>query len=205
MSQAQTLRSPLPPSRRVTYAEFLDGDWGTAHVEWVNGEVVMMAPVTGEHDDICIFLLSVLNPFVQAHRLGVVRKEPFQMKTGSDLPGRSPDVMFVATDRLSLLRKTFLDGPADLAVEVVSTASITVDRVDKFDEYARGGVREYWLIDPLRKQADFYRRGDDGLFRPIPPVDGVVHSTVLPGLWLKVDWLWDRPGVISVLKHWKLV
>ena len=48
MSQAQTFPSPpSPPPPRVTFEEFLAGDWGSQHVEWDDGAVVMMSPVTG--------------------------------------------------------------------------------------------------------------------------------------------------------------
>jgi Uma2 family endonuclease len=205
MSQAELLNPLIDPSRKVSYEQFLNGDWGTHHVEWVKGEVVMMAPVSGEHDDITVFLLSIINPFVQAKRLGMVRKEPFQMKTGPDLPGRSPDIIFVAQQNVPKLRKTFLEGPADLVVEVVSPGTEGTDRGDKFSEYEQGGVKEYWLIDPLRKQADFYQRGDEGIFHLMPVEGNIMRSQVLAGLWLNVTWLWDRPDVIGVLKEWGLI
>jgi Uma2 family endonuclease len=147
-----------------------------------------------------------LNVFVQTKRLGVIRKEPFQMKPSADLPGRSPDVMFVASANVPKLRPLYLDGPADVAVEIVSPTSVAVDRGEKFDEYEQGGVREYWLIDPLRKQAEFYQRGEDGLFRLIPiGADGAFRSATIPGLWLKVAWLWDRPDVLEVFREWGVV
>jgi Uma2 family endonuclease len=206
MSQTQVLDPIAPqPRRKVTYEEFLQGDWGTHHVEWVNGEVVMMAAVSGEHDDICVFLLSVMNPYVQAKKLGIMRNEPFQMKTGPDLPGRAPDLMFIANENTHRLQKLHLEGPADLVVEVISPGTVGIDRGDKFTEYELGGVKEYWLVDPLRKQAEFYQRGDDGIFRLMPIETGVFKSAVLNGLWLKVEWLWHRPEVLTVLKEWELI
>jgi Uma2 family endonuclease len=46
--------------------------------------------------------------------------------------------------------------PADLAVEIVPTESRLRDRGQKLAEYEMGGVREYWIIDPERRQAAFY-------------------------------------------------
>ena len=206
MSQTQLLDPVSPqPRRKVTYEEFLQGDWGTHHVEWVDGEVVMMAAVSDEHTHVTRFLLSIIGIFVETRKLGAVMHEPFQMKTGPGLPGRSPDILFVANANLSRLHKMYLEGPADLIVEVISPGSVGMDRGDKFTEYEQGGVKEYWLIDPLRKQAEFYQRGDDGIFRLMPIQAGVFNSAVLDGLWLNVEWLWDRPPVLSVLKEWRLV
>ena len=50
-----------------------------------------------------------------------------------------------------------MEGGPSLVVEIVSPGSATIDRVDKFREYERAGVGEYWIIDPRhqKQQADF--------------------------------------------------
>lgn len=193
--------------RRMSYAQFLKHEFGDTAVESVNGEVVAIAEVTDEHSDIQIFLLTIVGAFVEGYDLGKLRIAAFQMKTGPNLPGRSPDILFVARRNLPRLKKTHLQGPADLVVEIISPGSQAVDRGDKYYEYEAGGVREYWLIDPKRKQAEFYVRGRDRHYHLAPVEDGIFHSTVLKGFWLKVDWLWQnpRPSVLAVLKEWKLI
>ena len=194
-----------PPPRRMTYQEFLRSDYVWA--EWVDGEVVELSPASRRHQSVATWLVSLLLPFVESRRLGVVLSAPFQMKTGPALPGREPDVIFVASERLGLLQENHLAGPADLAVEVVNPDSVTRDREQKFREYEEGGVREYWLIDPLRQQAGFYVL-EGGAYRPLPIGEkGIVRSHVLEGLWLKVDWLWQDPlpPVLTVLRAWGLV
>jgi Uma2 family endonuclease len=71
-----------------------------------------------------------------------------------------------------------------------------------------GGVREYWPIDPQRRQAEFYQLGEDGIYRLVPPDEsGVYRSAVLAGLWLKVDWPWHepRPTLLSICRKSGLV
>lgn len=201
-------RTPINESRpRMSYTRFLEWENGNPHVEWVNGEVVPMAPVSNEHTDEQVFLLTILSMFVDAHDLGKVRIEPFQMKTGPQLPGRAPDILFVSKKNISRLKKNHLEGPADLVVEIISPGSQSIDRGDKYYEYEAGGVREYWLIDPIRKKAEFYQLGRDGLYHLAPTENGIFHSAVLKGLWLKVAWLWKkpRPSVLAVQKEWKLI
>jgi len=68
-------------------------------------------------------------------------------------------------------------------------------------------VREYWVIDPVSKEADFYQLGEDGGFHLMPVSDdGIFRSQGLQGLWLKVDWLWQDPlpPLLGVLKEWGL-
>jgi Uma2 family endonuclease len=199
--------SPGEKSRpRMSYAKFLVSDEIDPHTEWVNGAVVPIAPVSDAHCDQQVFLLAILGILVDAHDLGKLRMEPFQMKTGPNLPGRAPDILFVAKKNVSRLKKNHLEGPADLVVEIISPGSKSIDRGDKYYEYEAGGVKEYWLIDPLRKQAEFYLLGRDRRYQLAPTKDGVFHSVVLKGLWLEVAWLWKnpRPSVLAVAKQWKL-
>jgi len=209
--EVQTEPRPAPTETSagtMTYEEFLNWPGDNHHVEWVNGRTVFMSPVTKPHEIIRRFLYTLMNFFAEAHRLGQVYSEPFQMKTGPDLPGRAPDVFFVANENLSRVKRLNLEGPADLVVEIISPGSRATDRGDKFYEYEQGGVPEYWLLDPERQQAEFYLRGQDGIYRVAPlGSDGIYRSKVLAGLWLKVEWLWQPlpPPMMSVLREWKLV
>lgn len=204
----QRAPSPTPPPPSMTFDEFLTWLDEETWAEWVDGEVIIMSPVEEEHQSLGGFLLALLRFFADMKDTGVVLYEPFLMKTGPDLPARSPDILFLERANVTRLQRTYLDGPADLVVEIVSPESRTRDRGDKFYEYEQGGVREYWLIDPQRKQAEFDLRGEDGIFRPASiGDDGIFRSRVLDGLWLKVEWLWQRPlpTVPSVLKEWGLI
>ena len=197
-----------PPPGKMTYEQFLDWMHEDTHAEWVNAEVVFITPVSIDHNNLSGFLLVLIRHFVEAYQSGMVLFEPSQMKTGPDLPSRSPDIIFVAKEHLSRLKKTHLEGPADLVVEIISPESRARDRGEKFCEYEQGGVREYWLIDPIRKQAEFYHLGKDGIYRVMPISDnGLFRSAVLEGLWLKVEWLWQEPlpPLLSVLKEWRLI
>ena len=84
MTQLKTPTPRRPRRPRMTYEQFLQWDGHNQHVEWVNGEVVEMPPVSGPHNLVGHFLLHLLDLFVQAHRLGEIRSDPFQMKTEFD-------------------------------------------------------------------------------------------------------------------------
>lgn len=187
------MAAPDPPAKRkMTYEEFLAWADEDTLAEWVDGEVVMSSPASSAHQNIVVFLSTVIDMFVRQRELGVTLLAPFQMKLPDS--GREPDLIFVAAQHMERLRNTYLDGPADLAIEVLSPESASRDRGEKFYEYARGGVPEYWLIDPVRKWAEFYRLGEFGLYEPIfSGREGIFHSEVLPGFWLRVEWLWQEP------------
>jgi Uma2 family endonuclease len=194
-----------PPKRYISFEDFLAHGPET-HAEWVNGEVITMSPPMENHQDVSRMLSALLSHFVEDHDAGRILPAPFLMKTGPGLPGREPDILFITTEHLDRIKRTHLEGPADLAVEIISPESRGRDRGDKFYEYEQGGVREYWLLDPERRQAEFHALGDDGIYRPIPVGDdGVFRSHVPPGLWLRPEWFWQRPlpSLRSVLAEWE--
>jgi Uma2 family endonuclease len=103
--------------------------------------------------------------------------------------------MFVTRDHLDQIKPTYLDGPADLVVEVISPDSVGRDRGDKFVEYEQAGIPEYWLIDPDREQAEFYELGLDGRYRlALGGRSGTYRSQALQGFPLNLEWLWQDPS-----------
>ena len=169
-----------PQRRRMTYEEFLAWADEDTLAEWVDGEIVMTSPASRQHQAIGSFLEKVMGIYVEHQDLGMVLRAPFQMRLAHS--GREPDLIFVATANLHRLQATHLDGPADLVVEIVSPESVGRDRGDKFYEYETGGVREYWLLDPERRWAEFYRLGEDTLYQvAFSGREGVSRSEALPG------------------------
>jgi Uma2 family endonuclease len=162
------------------------------HAEWIEGNVVRMSPVTRTHSLLSLYLSNLLRAYLSDSGEGELYAEPFVMR----LPGisaREPDLQVVLKQHNARIRETYVDGPADLVIEIVSPESDTRDRVEKFSEYERGGVSEYWIIDPLHREALFYGRGQDGLFhRSSLAAGGVYTSVVLPRLQLATAVLWNE-------------
>jgi len=199
----EVLVAPAKP-RRMTYEEFLAWADEDTLAEWVDGEVVMYSPASEPHQRIAGFLLTVMRVFVEQRGLGRVVNAPFQMKLQRS--GREPDLLFVAKEHLERLKETYVEGPADLAVEIVSPESAGRDRGDKFYEYEAGGVSEYWLIDPQTERAEFYQLTAGGRYQQVlPDAEGTYRSKVLPGLWLRVEWLWQGPLPDTEMIIWEIL
>jgi Uma2 family endonuclease len=186
----QQIMETLERPPRLTYEEFLDWADEDTLAEWVNGEVIMTSPASNRHQDLTRFLTTVLGTFVEVHDLGTIRPVPFQMKLEH---GREPDLLFVAQEHMSRLRRSYLAGPADLVIEILSPESAGRDRGEKFYEYAQGGVPEYWLIDPETRWAEFYHLVEGRHRLAFEGRAGEYHAVVLPGFWLRVEWLWQEP------------
>lgn len=194
----EAFRQSLSP-RKMSYEEFLAWADEDTYAEWVRGEVIMTSPASNLHQKVSLFLASLLNDFVEADRLGEIRTAPFQMKLEES--GREPDVLFMAEEHFDRLKSTYLDGPADLVIEIISPESGQRDRGEKFYEYEAAGIPEYWLIDPQRRQAEFYQLAPAGYYQTVLPEQGVYRSKVLPGFWLRVNWLWQPPRVLEACKE----
>ncbi|MBV8780011.1 MAG: Uma2 family endonuclease [Phycisphaerae bacterium] len=205
-------RSSIRPSSakprrtmRMSYDEFLQTDFDHNHFEWVDGRVVERAPVESNHDAISGFLFRILSDWLDENGGGRITMDPFQMRLAGRPSGRAPDLQIILPRSLPRLKKMYMDGPADVVIEIISTGSRSTDRRTKFAEYEQAGVPEYWLIDPLRKQAEFYVH-EKGRFIPaeLDEKTGRFHSRMLRGVWLDVEWLWDLPSKAEILKKWKV-
>jgi Uma2 family endonuclease len=188
---------------RVTFEEYLA--MGDEAGEWIDGEVIQMAASSYFHEELFGFLFNVLRSYTQKHSLGKVLGSRFAMRLELLRRGREPDILFVATENIAKIKPTFLDGGADVAVEIVSPESFGRDRGEKFLEYEAAGIKEYWLIDYERKQAEFYRLDANGRYQLSPIENGIYQSEIVRDFWLKVEWLWTLPNELEVLKELKVI
>jgi Uma2 family endonuclease len=180
----------------MTYEEFLARVDEGVHAEWVNGEAIVFMPPKRVHQRLILLLSHLLANYARRFNLGEVLTAPFEMLILSGTSSREPDVLFVSREHADRLTEERVVGLADLVVEVISESSLSRDRTEKFYEYQEAGVREYLMIDPRpgKERVDFSHLNAQGKYDPIAPdADGRYHSTVLPGFWLRPDWLWQDP------------
>ncbi len=194
----------------VTIPESLSEDefqsWAMQHesrVEWVNGKVVVMAPASRKHVQLTGWIQSLLLIVVQQQQLGEVLGPEFMVRLRKgEKSRRVPDVLFVTSARKSLLKRTYLDGAPDLAIEVVSPDSVARDWREKYLAYEAAGVREYWVIDPLSRLMEVYALKRKKFQVVAPATDGTVASAVVPQFRIRPSWLWNDalPSVLDTLR-----
>jgi Uma2 family endonuclease len=189
---------PPPSLPRLTWEEYLVWAEDHPHSEWVDGEVIEFMATTGRHSLIVVFLFQLIGTYVRLQRLGLVFGDPYAIFTRDGRESRQPDVGVLLTANAHRFdpRREYLDGPADLVVEVVSKSSATRDREDKLDAYAAAGIPEYWIFEGRddRQGVELYVRDAKATYdRVHPDADGRLHSTILPGFWLKPAWLAEDP------------
>jgi Uma2 family endonuclease len=179
------------PGRRLSEREFDEWVEESTRAEWVDGEVVLMPPVSLDHDDAVWWLRSLVTLFVTNRELGSVHGPEVLVRFKKIRRKRLPDIAFVASGRADILKKKVIDGAPDLIIEAVSTDSIERDWIDKYDDYERAGVREYWVVDRLADRLECYKLGPDGRYRATRMREDRVPSSVLRGFYLRPSWLLD--------------
>lgn len=95
-----------------------------------------------------------------------------------------PDIVFFRAERRHLLRPDVVVRNApDIAVEVLSPSTAATDRGRKMRMFARYGVREYWIVDPLLERIEVHTL-EAGAYRQaqVASGDDIVRSVLLPDL-----------------------
>lgn len=181
---------------KMSYDDYIISVDEDAHAEWVNGEVIFFMPPKTIHQRIVRFFADLLSMYAQLLNAGEVLSAPFEMRVTPESNAREPDILFVANEHRDRLTELRLEGPADLVVEIISKESVGRDRGDKFYEYEEAGVPEYWIVDPRpgKQRVDVWTLSAEGQYQPIVPDEqGRYRSQVLPGFWLRADWLTQEP------------
>lgn len=190
----------------MSFEEYLEAYDGV-HAEWVEGRVFVMSPGNEPHGRLSRFLAAIIQYWADVHGVAgetYVNAYPVRL---NEQTAREPDVFFLLNEHADRAHATFVEGAADLVVEVVSPSTRAVDRGVKYYEYEQAGVPEYWLVDPLRERVEAYRLGEGGVYEPValgePPV--LRSEVALPGMWIPAEWLWRNPlpRMPEVFEEWR--
>ena len=138
------------------------------------------------HQCISANLTTILHRHVRPARLGLVFAAPCDVVL-SEKDVVQPDLLFVAEARKSIVKGRGIFGAPDLVVEILSPATRQRDTTEKYDLYARYGVREYWVIDPGNRTVDLWTSAERPLDRRVVVAGGSeAGSEVLPGLAVRL-------------------
>ena len=93
-----------------------------------------------------------------------------------------PDIVIVRNGRPGVLQGRWVEGPPDIAVEILSTDR-NRDLVRKRQIYAEAGIREYWPIDPRNDTVtQLELRDGEYVERAVLGADDTLTTPLLPGL-----------------------
>ncbi|HEY0009235.1 MAG TPA: Uma2 family endonuclease [Tepidisphaeraceae bacterium] len=163
------------------------------HGELVRGRIIEMAPAGSDHGDIALTLGSLVHVFVREHKLGrtYAAETGFILALNPDTV-RAPDVAFVSAARVDQLRagSGFLNGPPDLAVEVLSPSNSAAEMLEKVSDYLKAGTKLVWIVNPTRRTITVHDVGKQDV-DVLAETDTLTAEGVLPGFAVRVATIFE--------------
>jgi Uma2 family endonuclease len=181
-----------PESGAWTYEDLLRLPDDGKRYEIIEGMLYEMPSPLLAHAQVIANLIAALLPVVA--RLG---GRWFTAPLDVFIPGGNPvqpDVIVILPDGAARTVRRGVQGPPDLAIEVLSPSNRGHDRLTKRALYARAGVREYWIVDPENRSIDiltlhldaFHRiqtaSAADRLESPLLPSLSIAAADIFAGL-----------------------
>jgi len=175
---------------RLTYDDFLlFPDDGLRH-EIIDGEHYVTPSPNLRHQALLGRLYFDIESYLRQHAgNGRVFMAPLDVVfTKWDVV--EPDLLYVASDRADILTEKNVQGSPSLVVEILSPGTRRRDEGVKRRLFERGGVREYWLVDPERDRVTVFLRQEDGGFPRTAELfrehADVLTTPLMPGLAIRL-------------------
>jgi Uma2 family endonuclease len=160
--------------------------------ELVDGSLTEDEMTDWIHDAVVLFLAGELRAWARP-RGGFVGGSDVKFAV-AQARGRKADLSVYLPGTRRPPARGVIRVPPGIMVEVVSPRPRDArrDRVEKLDEYARFGVRYYWVVDPQLRSMEVFELGDDGRYvRAIGALSGRLDNVPgCPQLVLDLDALW---------------
>ncbi len=182
--------------RKWTYDDLLELPEDGKRHEIIDGEHFVMSSPVRRHQAILGRLhLAFGNFLANRPALGQVYLSPFDV-VFSRFDVVQPDLLFVADDQTDILTEKNVQGAPALVIEILSEGTRNHDEQTKRRLYARGGVREYWMVDTDGGVVTVYRRVARGMLCRISRLTlrdhAVLTTPLLPEFELPLDRLFQR-------------
>jgi len=154
--QGHTQVATAQPVFKFTYEDYRTAPPDKRY-ELLDGELLLTPAPDLKHQDIQAGLGSRLRRFIEERKLGKLYFAPCDVVL-SDTDVVQPDLLFVSRERGRLLSGgDNVRGAPDLVVEILSPGTADRDRGYKRALYAKHGVKEYWLVDPVAETVSILR------------------------------------------------
>ena len=146
--------------KKVSYEEFMEiYERSELRMEYINGEIVLLASPDPYHQDISGNLHIHLRSYLKGRKCKVFYA-PFDVhffKKDLQTPDvMQPDLLVVCDLEDTVNEKGRYMGTPALCIEILSKSTRSKDMVDKLNTYMMSGVREFWIVDPKKQTVLLY-------------------------------------------------
>lgn len=170
--------------RKLTYEDYERiPDDGMRH-EILAGELYVSAAPSLRHQRASVALTLRFGSYLEEHPLGEILTAPCDVVL-SPHDVVQPDLIFISNERAAIVTEKNIQGAPDLLIEILSDSTRKRDEGIKRERYELFGVREYWLVDPVRHTVLVYRREGERfhrLGRFAAAANDLLTTPLLPGL-----------------------
>jgi len=198
MNSWEMIKMPLPKEKNnYSFADYLtwseDERW-----EIIDGIAYLQSAPSPIHQEISGGLFAQFynylsdKPCKVYHAPFCVKLMTDDVKTNEDIKKVvEPDITIVC-DQSKIDDKGY-NGAPDMIVEIISPASIKMDKFIKFNKYEKAGVKEYWIVEPEGKLVSvFTLQGDQRYGRPdIYTEDDKIKVAIFPDLVVNLKPIFD--------------
>ena len=177
----QTTKKPF------TYQDYLQLPDDGKRYEVINGELIMAPSPITIHQMINMSLSARLFNYVKENELGTILTAPLDVVL-NETNVYQPDIIFISRERKEIITEKNISGAPDLVIEILSPSTAYYDLFDKKEQYEKFGVKEYWIVDPMRQWIEVYQL-KEGKFNLVQKLQkqGKLRSELLKGLTIDLQ------------------
>ena len=145
----------LPLEKYYTVEDYYDMP-EDIRAELIEGQIVYMAAPSTQHQRISSHLHLIIGNYINSkHGSCEVFYAPYSVQLREeDDTVVEPDIVVVC-DPDKITPRGCVGAP-DWIIEIVSPGSKAMDYFTKLFKYRTAGVREYWIIDPIKERVTVY-------------------------------------------------
>ena len=199
---------PLENGDRLTRAEFerrYEAMPNLKKAELIEGEVYVPSPVRQRYHGRQHLHLNFWLCAYEGGTPGVEGGDNSTVRLDLDNMPQPDSLLFIQPEHGGQVRigeDGYIEGAPDLVAEVAAS-SASYDLGKKLNAYRRNGVREYVVWRVLERQIDWFVQREERFETLLPTADGILRSTVFPGLWLDPATLlnWDVNAVFAIVQQ----
>jgi len=155
-------------------------------VELSEGRLIITPAPKPKHQKISLNLSFLFITYIRLQKSGELAYAPIDVRLWEGNV-RQPDIAFMSNEHLDRITEE-LWGVPDLVVEILSEGTTKEDRINKFFEYLRAGVLEYWIVDPFKQSIEIYVL-ENGVYELLGKwgVGEIAKSKLLDGFEVSID------------------
>lgn len=146
---------PLPKSNNYTIEDIYALPNGQ-RAELIDGQIYDMAPPSYLHQKLVMELSATIRDYIKSHGGSCeVLPAPFAVFLNQDDHNYvEPDISVICDP--NRINDRGYNGAPDFIIEIVSPSSQRMDYLTKLFKYRTAGVREYWIVNPMKESVQTY-------------------------------------------------